>query len=623
MTPHALRVLGLGSDADERAIKRAYAARLKTTRPDEDPEGFQRLNEAYQAALQWAKQQPARPKPPPVAEADGEVRDGMRVEATAAPMVDIVAVPGADIAPPIAESGTTFRFEAPPLQPSFPQPSAPRLRVSPATADADDAGTDGANIDGRDASSPPPRLRIHDVPPAKQTPADAADPAAAPVAPPPRLRVSEAPPPPDDAPPWRRLRVASSPLAPITEPVQAPVEDEVPLDPARFHRECLTLAANGTRAEFEAWLLAQPALWSIVRKAALGRGLFDLLRTQLPPVPEAQFATLVAFFAIDDVHSGYDPLVIQQLRTTLHDAWSAARDLAGNGPIEIPVKRGWPVYGAARTAAAHAKLAQRQREAVVARLAAERHPELLRRWSWWRMFRNVLSRQRVAEVVAAVEALGDAPGDRFDPRALRFWQRAADETRWSWPHTFLVFSRCLALALSIVGILVVITLPIVIGENKWGAYAAVASVITAITFGGWLVYATIRHFVRWQTEDDPPAGAMRWLHRAAVPLLALSGVGISLSRTVDAAAIAIVLFATLVAIRRQSVRNGALLPHIDWNAHAGWGLLRLMAVLVGLGTLSQLAIFEEGGPPFCFAMAGLALLFWGIDLVRQRRRAPR
>ncbi len=34
----ALRVLGLGSDPDERAIKRAYAARLKTTRPEDDPD---------------------------------------------------------------------------------------------------------------------------------------------------------------------------------------------------------------------------------------------------------------------------------------------------------------------------------------------------------------------------------------------------------------------------------------------------------------------------------------------------------------------------------------------------------------------------------------------------------
>lgn len=54
----SLRLLGLPGDADERAIKRAYAAKLKTTRPDEDPEGFQRLHEAYQAALAWVRSGP-------------------------------------------------------------------------------------------------------------------------------------------------------------------------------------------------------------------------------------------------------------------------------------------------------------------------------------------------------------------------------------------------------------------------------------------------------------------------------------------------------------------------------------------------------------------------------------
>ncbi|GAA6142184.1 J domain-containing protein [Hydrogenophaga sp. 5NK40-0174] len=48
-------VLGIGPEADERDIKRAYARLLKKTRPDDDPEGFQRLNEAYQAALRFAQ----------------------------------------------------------------------------------------------------------------------------------------------------------------------------------------------------------------------------------------------------------------------------------------------------------------------------------------------------------------------------------------------------------------------------------------------------------------------------------------------------------------------------------------------------------------------------------------
>ena len=43
--------LGVGNDADERAIKRAYAALLRRTRPEDDPQGFQALHEAYQAAL--------------------------------------------------------------------------------------------------------------------------------------------------------------------------------------------------------------------------------------------------------------------------------------------------------------------------------------------------------------------------------------------------------------------------------------------------------------------------------------------------------------------------------------------------------------------------------------------
>ncbi|WP_315385239.1 hypothetical protein [uncultured Stenotrophomonas sp.] len=45
--------LELGPDADERAVRRAYAVRLRTTRPDDDPAAFQQLHEAYKAALAW------------------------------------------------------------------------------------------------------------------------------------------------------------------------------------------------------------------------------------------------------------------------------------------------------------------------------------------------------------------------------------------------------------------------------------------------------------------------------------------------------------------------------------------------------------------------------------------
>lgn len=44
--------LGIGPDVDERAIKRAYAGKLRQYRPEEDPEGFQQLHAAYRIALQ-------------------------------------------------------------------------------------------------------------------------------------------------------------------------------------------------------------------------------------------------------------------------------------------------------------------------------------------------------------------------------------------------------------------------------------------------------------------------------------------------------------------------------------------------------------------------------------------
>jgi hypothetical protein len=48
-------VLGMEPSDDERAIRRAYAARLKNTRPDEDPVGFQALLEARDLALSLAR----------------------------------------------------------------------------------------------------------------------------------------------------------------------------------------------------------------------------------------------------------------------------------------------------------------------------------------------------------------------------------------------------------------------------------------------------------------------------------------------------------------------------------------------------------------------------------------
>lgn len=55
----ALELLGLPADADVASVKRAYARLLRTTRPDEDAEAFQRLHTAYQQVLVQAREREA------------------------------------------------------------------------------------------------------------------------------------------------------------------------------------------------------------------------------------------------------------------------------------------------------------------------------------------------------------------------------------------------------------------------------------------------------------------------------------------------------------------------------------------------------------------------------------
>ncbi|WP_239617739.1 J domain-containing protein [Cohnella mopanensis] len=50
------KILGIEPTDDVSAIKRAYAVKLKIHHPEEDPEGYQRLREAYDQAVKQAKQ---------------------------------------------------------------------------------------------------------------------------------------------------------------------------------------------------------------------------------------------------------------------------------------------------------------------------------------------------------------------------------------------------------------------------------------------------------------------------------------------------------------------------------------------------------------------------------------
>lgn len=77
MTRSAWDILGIEASADSRTIRRAYAARLKATRPEDDATAFQLLTDAYEWAMGDARRRslepPSEPPPvPPAAQAEAE-----------------------------------------------------------------------------------------------------------------------------------------------------------------------------------------------------------------------------------------------------------------------------------------------------------------------------------------------------------------------------------------------------------------------------------------------------------------------------------------------------------------------------------------------------------------------
>lgn len=93
----AFALLGLTPEADAASVKRAYARLLRTTRPDEDPEAFQRLHTAYKMVLAHVTRaaQPAVSAPPVTAQKEPHRPDMAVSPASPPPQSDVAKPPPA------------------------------------------------------------------------------------------------------------------------------------------------------------------------------------------------------------------------------------------------------------------------------------------------------------------------------------------------------------------------------------------------------------------------------------------------------------------------------------------------------------------------------------------------
>lgn len=149
--------LGLPGPSDLATVRHAYAECLKTTHPEEDPEGFQRLNEAYQQARQLARrggrsaQRPAsptapltRPSPPrpprpsqPAAETSSPALEELFSARPEKPAAPTEPAPSAQKTTQPAAKGSQALdelFATPPTEPTPPAEESPRPAAKESTA---------------------------------------------------------------------------------------------------------------------------------------------------------------------------------------------------------------------------------------------------------------------------------------------------------------------------------------------------------------------------------------------------------------------------------------------------------------------------------------------------------
>lgn len=573
---------GLPPEADERDIKRAYAKRLKSVRPDTDPVGFQELHEMYRHALAWCAQAAPAPDDEEAAtEAESFEAEVMSTEAR---------TPAATPAPPRAWHPVRF---TPPPAPA-PAPAAPPRFELPAFIDTYMRLATAGNAEQLNAW-------LHEQPALwslqiklqagraliqrlllEAPPIDTASMGAT-------LRFFDLEHTQSGIDPLQleQLRVTAQQrhalvrrLAPDVHPWGA--------DPERLDLDAFFIWLRAQTLEddsqmLEATLCVQPALRNLGVRQAAARPLFERLWLERPPMRATSGWLLIQFFGLRPLLAG--------MRQTPQDF--VAR-------LEIA----WLMLEQNKNALAIVTKAPKLPHPTPGRARRELY-RLCQPFRWWWIICAALvpgllsSMGRFAQRLCGgnmslLEGL-------FDPRLLRFCVASAERFVVTRPRVIVGGLRCLALLLA--GVLMSVVAP---PPNR--GFLDMAGLATA----AWLYYLGFLIAWRWQQQPEEPVTPRPLLRLAFVPMLALGALAVYLlsSRT-DARPL---LFPT------QLLAMPAIaLGYLRWRARnpgRASFLSKLPDTLVGLLVIGMAgALLSQPLLP----VTG-ALMFWAMDLFKQRKQ---
>jgi hypothetical protein len=499
----AFEALGLSADADAPAVRRAYAARLKITRPDEDPAAFQALNEAYRTALAICREREA----------------------------------------------------------------------SSRQAHAEDTAQDAAAADGAASA--------HD---------------------------------------------ATAPVA-ATEEEQNPAQDDTATDAVVFDGEdfldaCFAAAHDGDPRRIGEWLNAQPILWSLQHKAAIGRWLLGAMDAREPPMPERNFERIAEFFGYHDLHAGFDPMALRVLRERLNAAWRLQRPNKGEGDkLPISQEHRKPKVDQARLDLDRRLLAEVQRAHVHLTEPKRLLPDL---------WRGLHPRYVAALSALLVGFLHAAPADErpvllpppIRAENVRFWLDATDDRRWTRPRLWIAAARCVALAAAATALLAAGALLNGSLRSDAGFLAAAFPQTLGLSVAIWLAFALYKHFLYWQAGPDPASPWLRAAHAAAVPLLTLASMASSAQAMIGFTPFVVGGIAAGVAVNRYRGRHGpvfARFPRIH-RFLAGFGMRHAIVLLVLFAVTLPLLLTIERLP--VLILSGLWVIALGLWLRDRFGRGP-